>query len=161
MSDELVKAEQQYVTVASRVQEALQTRDPEKLTVTYQSLDEVIFKLSSYRDLLKAALKEAVLQHGTETSDRGSRELVAGGYRVPLRAASAAGALDPAKVEGKLRAKGLDIGDGMNATVTWKPDHAKLVRLMLAGKWTEQDSKDCEVPRKWALYPPEKVKTDE
>lgn len=161
MTEGIIKQEARFITIAETVQEALRTRDPEKLTVTYQALDEMLFKLGSYRDLMKAALKEVVIAQGTDTSGKGSKELVVGGFRVPLKAMNSAGALDDAKVEGKLRAKGVDLINGMTATVTWRAQKDKLEKLKAAGKWTEQDSKDCEVPRKWALYPPEKVKTDE
>jgi hypothetical protein len=161
LTDEIVKQEQQYLTIAERVQDALNTRDPEKLTAMYQSLDQAIFKLSGCRDLLKAALKAHVVEHGTEVSERGTKAIEAAGYRVPVRAMNKEGALDDAKVEGKLRAKQLDIGDGMNATVTWKASKEKLDKLVAAGKWSENDTKDCVQPRKWALYPPEKVQKNE
>lgn len=164
MTDEIVKQEQQYLTIAERVQEALQTRDPEKLTSIYQALDQAIFKLNGCRELLKAALKQYVVEHGEEVTDRGTKAIEAAGYRVPVRAMNKVDALDNAKVEGKLRAKGLDLGDGMDATVTWRANRVKLERLMkLEGpkRWTEQDLKDCTEPRKWALYPPEKVNKDE
>lgn len=161
MTDEIVKQEQQYLTIAERVQDALASRDPEKLTAIYQSLDQAIFKMNGCRELLKTALKQYVVEHGMEVTERGTKVIEAAGYRVPVRAMNKADALDDTKVEGKLRAKGLDIGDGMVATVSWKAAKDKLDKLQATGKWSENDTKDCTQPRKWALYPPEKVQTNE
>lgn len=146
-----------FRTLAESVKDALVTREPEKLAAAFRFLGTLEARTRQMAGMVKDALKEHIQQAGTEVGAKGSREVVIGNMRYPMRAQTAAGTLDDAKVWAKLHARNLDPNSFMDVTISHKANRQKLARLVTAGQWTEQDFKDCEVERKWALYAPEKV----
>lgn len=152
-----------FRALAEHVKDALVSKEPAKLAEAHRILDALDDKLKRMSGMVKTELKLHIQAHGTPVGDKGSKELEVAGYKYPLRSMVAAGTLDDRKVEAKLRAKGISVESGMNATVSYRANREKLRLLSGEGRgvWTPQDFKDCEVDQKWALYPPEKVTNDE
>lgn len=154
-----------FRALAVEVKDALTSNDPVKLAGAHRFLGDLGSKVDKMSDWVKTALKKHIQTSGVDVGEKGSKELEVDGYKYPLRSMVPAGTLDDKKVEARLRAKGHDPTEWMDAEVRLKVNREKLEKLnrtyTTPGAFTEQDFKDCEVERKWALYPPEKVSKDE
>lgn len=159
MVDGLVKKEVNgdLISTLEVVGDGLKKGDPAILAPGLAMLTEWKKRIDTVIDMTKTALKKKIIAEGTQTTEKGSRELIVAGWSLAIRPQTSEDALDEDKVQGKLLARGIPAEQGMDATVIYKPNRAKLLALVEAGKLTESDMKDMQVERKYNLQAPKKL----
>ena len=107
----------------------------------YEMVVKLEKMLEEARDLLKTRALLYLNVNGVKVTDGGTKAANLGGFvmrAVPMRTG-----VDPKKLEKAVRAKRLDPGSCMDATVTYKVNQAKLNALVERGDITEEDLKAC------------------
>jgi len=128
---------------------------PSVMAEAYQQLLEVDKVVSDTIDIAKAKMKTLVENKGEVTTEKGSMERVIGGYLYAMRPTRTG--TDPKKLEAKLRAKDKDPALYMDSTITYKVNEQKLGVALAKKVLSEEELKECEYDKSYALQPPKKV----
>lgn len=155
MSDEIVKKDG-LGSALIKVSDSLANGDLEGLANGYLDLGVWAARLDHVTELAKAALKKAALAEGSSTTGA-SKSLQVGGMIITVKPQNNDETLEPGKLLAKLMAYKIDPSQGMDATVSWKPNPDKIKKLVDKGLLSAQDLADCRAERKWALQKPKKV----
>jgi hypothetical protein len=103
----------------------------------------------------KAQLLQYVRETGTRITEAGSLRATAGGYSIEATVRNSG--YDPDKVQMLLRAKGLDVASGCDATVSYKPNPDKLSALVDGGRLTALEVENTRHSIEYNLKRPVKV----
>lgn len=140
----------------SHLQAALQSFASALSSLTNEQVPaalEIARDLGKLAEETEAALKTRALlylnMHGHQVTDKGSVQAEVGGFR--LTAIPTRTGYDPKKLEAVLRRRGLTPEAGMNVTVTYKVDEAKVAGLFAAGKLTEHDLEASKYDKSYRL----------
>ena len=104
--------------------------------------------------VLKQRIVDFLTKNGVQTTEKGTLQASVGGFRLEVQP-TRTGA-DPKKVEGLLRAKGLDPSLGMDAKVSYVPNDGKLADAVRNGKLTEDELASCQYALSYRLITPKR-----
>lgn len=146
------------VALMRDVASQLATLPPERYGEAMEFLSFIEKATEGLKTTFGERVKETVLKDGTQTTEKGTREWLMGGYCV--RAIPTRTGVDPKKLEARLRAKGLNPEVAMDATLAYKVSEPKLAAAVAAGKLTREEVDGCKYELNYKLAVERQV-TDE
>lgn len=130
------------VALMRDVAKQLAALPPERYGEAMEFLSTMEKAVEGLRTTFGARVKDKVLEDGTKTTEKGTREWVMNGYLV--RAIPTRTGVDAKKLEPKLRAKGLDPTVAMDATMAYKVSETKLAVAVSKGLITQEEVDSCK-----------------
>ena len=146
------------VALMRDVASQLATLPPERYGEAMEFLSFIEKATEGLKTTFGERVKETVLKDGTQTTEKGTREWLMGGYCV--RAIPTRTGVDPKKLEARLRAKGLNPEVAMDATLAYKVNEVKLATAIASGKLTREEADGCKYELNYKLAVERQV-TDE
>lgn len=141
---------QQTANVLSR-----ELKPPELCTV-FSSIKDWEKNLTALAKNGRDRLLDLVLENGEQVTETGTKKLdVDGGWEVEARPRKTG--VDGKKLEALLRAKKLDVGKYMIATITYAPNELGVEQLIKEGKVTPEEMATCHHELEYNLMTPKKV----
>jgi hypothetical protein len=142
-----------FTGLAKHISEALSF--PESLPPIQAELTSWIKVLEDAKDAVSGRLKAMVLEQGTVKSEKGSKELVIGEFKLECRPRKTG--YDAKKVQFLLQNKGLSLSEHMDAEISYSVNQEKLVIAQERGLITADELKTCGVDVQYNLQAPKRV----
>jgi len=119
----------------------LSTVTPDRYGPAYQFIGAIKSMAEAAIDTFGSRVKNHVLEHGEQVTDKGTRKLVADGWA--LSAIPTRTGVDPKKLEARLRMKGFNPADYMDMKITYAVSETKLGKALASEVVTQSEIESC------------------
>jgi hypothetical protein len=131
---------------------------PTTVVSIYSTLNNWEKSLAQVKEIAKDLLKDMVVKAGTETTEKGSKELQIGKLKASVRPWRTG--YDGKKVEALLLAKELDLDKYMDKDIIYKLNVNRLNTAIIEKKLTKDELETCKYEVKYVLQPLEQVSNE-
>lgn len=159
-SDIIQTTTKALTSALSQVALAIQENTPPEAVATiYEGLSNWGGALERVQKMVKERLLTLAVSQGRVATEKGTRRLQVGGWELEARVHRSG--LDPKRVEGLLRAKGLPVEQYMDPTISYKVNENRLEGGVNLGKLTADEVESCRYELNYTLQPLKKVEIEE